>query len=104
MTALRALFVGGSGIIRSASTRLAVEQDRAHAAQPGHHDPRGPGRRRARVRRRPGLVPDFVCTIPFERGAQEIVDWHDADPSHRVVDPHHDALMDALVARWRVGG
>ena len=51
-----------------------------------------------------GLVPDFVCTVPFERGAREIVDWHDAEESRRVLDPHHDALMDALVERWRVGG
>ena len=26
------------------------------------------------------------ATIPFEQGAREIVDWHDADPARQVVD------------------
>ncbi len=49
------------------------------------------------------LVPDFAATIPFERGAREIVDWHDADPARRRVDARLDALMDDLEARFRVG-
>lgn len=48
------------------------------------------------------LVPDFATTIRFEQGAREIVDWHDADPARRVVDARLDALMDDLVARFRV--
>ena len=48
------------------------------------------------------LAPDFVCRVPFEQGAREIVDWYDADPARRVVDPHHDQLVDQLVERWRV--
>ncbi len=48
------------------------------------------------------VVPDFVATIPFEQGAREIVAWHDEDPARRVVDPHHDRLMDELVERFRV--
>ena len=47
------------------------------------------------------LVPDFATTIRFERGAREIVAWHDEDPRRRVVDPAVDALMDRLVERWR---
>lgn len=49
------------------------------------------------------LVPEFATTIRFEQGAREIVDWHDADPARRVVDARMDALMDDLVARFRVG-
>ncbi len=49
------------------------------------------------------LVPDFATTIRFEQGAREIVDWHDADPARRAVDARLDALMDDLVARFRVG-
>lgn len=49
------------------------------------------------------LVPDFSTTIRFEQGAREIVDWHDADPARRVVDARLDAVMDDLVARFRVG-
>jgi hypothetical protein len=49
------------------------------------------------------LVPEFATTIRFEQGAREIVDWFDADPARRVVDARLDALMDDLVARFRVG-
>lgn len=49
------------------------------------------------------LVPDFAATIPFEQGAREIVEWHDADPARRTVDARMDAVMDDLVARFRVG-
>ncbi|MBW0253764.1 SDR family oxidoreductase [Cellulomonas sp. PS-H5] len=49
------------------------------------------------------LVPEFATTIRFEQGAREIVDWHDADPARRAVDARLDAVMDDLVARFRVG-
>ena len=49
------------------------------------------------------VVPDFVATIPFEQGAREIVAWYDEDPSRKVLDAHHDGLMDELVERFRVG-
>lgn len=48
------------------------------------------------------LVPEFATTIRFEQGAREIVDWFDADPARRVVDARLDAVMDDLVARFRV--
>jgi nucleoside-diphosphate-sugar epimerase len=44
------------------------------------------------------LVPGFVATVPFWRGAQEIVAWHDEDPERRRVDARMDALMDRLAA------
>ncbi|KGM08688.1 SDR family oxidoreductase [Cellulomonas bogoriensis] len=47
------------------------------------------------------VVPDFVATVPFHRGAREIVSWYDADPARRVVDGAMDALMDRLVERFR---
>ncbi len=47
------------------------------------------------------LVPGWRATVPFARGAAEIVDWFDADPSRRSVDGRMDALMDELVARHR---
>ena len=43
-------------------------------------------------------VPGYTATIPFARGAREIVAWHDADPARRQVDPRVDALIDRLVA------
>lgn len=47
------------------------------------------------------LVPDFVCRVPFARGAEEIVAWHDANPDSRKIDPEVDALMDALISTYR---
>jgi len=48
------------------------------------------------------VVPDYVATVPFEQGAREIVAWYDADPARRRVDARLDAVMDDLVARFRV--
>ncbi|KRF27235.1 SDR family oxidoreductase [Phycicoccus sp. Soil802] len=49
-----------------------------------------------------GLVRGWQAVVPFRQGAQEIVDWHDADPARRVVDADLDALYDRLVAAHRV--
>jgi nucleoside-diphosphate-sugar epimerase len=49
------------------------------------------------------LVPDYVASIPFVRGAREILDWYEADPSRQQVDAEIDATMDRLVERYRVG-
>jgi nucleoside-diphosphate-sugar epimerase len=46
------------------------------------------------------LVPEYNAVIPFWRGAQEIVEWHDADASHRVVDAQLDAAFDRLIDRY----
>ncbi|MET0886030.1 MAG: NAD-dependent epimerase/dehydratase family protein [Mycetocola sp.] len=45
------------------------------------------------------LVPEFGQRTLFTEGAQEIVDWFDADASRRVVDPELDALFDRLTGR-----
>ena len=41
------------------------------------------------------VVPDFVASIPFAEGARQIIQWYDADPRRRQVDPgfrgHHRA-------------
>jgi nucleoside-diphosphate-sugar epimerase len=44
------------------------------------------------------LVPEFVATMPFWRGAREIVEWYDASEERRVVDPGLNAKLDALAA------
>jgi nucleoside-diphosphate-sugar epimerase len=48
----------------------------------------------AKIRR---FVPDFNPLIPFERGAQEIMDWYDENPAWQVVEPFIDDLQDRLV-------
>jgi nucleoside-diphosphate-sugar epimerase len=46
------------------------------------------------------LVPDFVCNIPFSRGAEEILAWYDADPTRKVIDPEVDAQIDRILATY----
>lgn len=47
------------------------------------------------------IVPDYAATIPFSRGAAEIMAWYDADPARQVVDKALDRQMDELVAAYR---
>ena len=46
------------------------------------------------------FVPDFAPSIPFSRGAEEIMAWYDADPARQRVDARLDALMDELIGKW----
>ncbi|MGQ7297501.1 SDR family oxidoreductase [Quadrisphaera sp. KR29] len=48
------------------------------------------------------LAPGWRAVVPFERGAEEIVAWHDEDASRRTVDERWDAVVDGLVERFRV--
>jgi nucleoside-diphosphate-sugar epimerase len=48
----------------------------------------------SKVRR---LVPEFQPKIPFWQGAQEIINWYDADPSRQKVVPHVDSVQDQIV-------
>jgi nucleoside-diphosphate-sugar epimerase len=43
------------------------------------------------------LVPDFCATIPFARGAVEIVNWYQADASRRKIDPSINQLYDRMI-------
>ena len=46
-------------------------------------------------------VPGYVATIPFARGAEEMMAWFDADPARQVVDAKLDRLMDDIIAAQR---
>lgn len=46
------------------------------------------------------LVPDFVATIPFWQGAQEIIAWYDGDPARQVINPAFNQTLDDLIARY----
>jgi nucleoside-diphosphate-sugar epimerase len=48
------------------------------------------------------VVPDYCATIPFEQGAREIVAWYDEEPARQQADRRLDAVMDKLVATYRV--
>jgi nucleoside-diphosphate-sugar epimerase len=49
------------------------------------------------------LVPGWAATVPFWRGAREIIAWHDADASRRLVDREIDATIDQLIAELSPG-
>jgi nucleoside-diphosphate-sugar epimerase len=42
-------------------------------------------------------VPDFACTIPFSRGAREIMEWFDADPSRQVINKEFDEKVERMI-------
>ena len=42
-------------------------------------------------------VPEFVCSIPFEQGAKEILAWYDANPERKKVDEHYNKLTERLI-------
>lgn len=46
------------------------------------------------------LVPDFICTTPFYRGAEEIVAWYNADPARRKVDADFNEVCDRIIAKF----
>lgn len=43
------------------------------------------------------IVPDFIATIPFCSGVDEIMAWYDADPARQIVDEKADQLMDRII-------
>ncbi len=43
------------------------------------------------------VVPGWAASIPFSRGAREIIDFYDGEASRRRVDAEADAAMDTLV-------
>ncbi len=45
-------------------------------------------------------VPDFHATIPFARGAEEVVAWYDASPERREITGDLDAAMERLLVRY----
>jgi nucleoside-diphosphate-sugar epimerase len=44
------------------------------------------------------VVPDYTATIPFARGAEEVMAWYDADPARRQVNEGLNGLMDEIIA------
>jgi nucleoside-diphosphate-sugar epimerase len=47
------------------------------------------------------VVPDYAATIPFARGAAEIMAWYDADPARQAVDEALDRTMDEIISAYR---
>jgi nucleoside-diphosphate-sugar epimerase len=47
------------------------------------------------------LVPDFAATIPFARGAEEIIDWYNADPVRRKIDAGFESVYERILAAYQ---
>ncbi|MDR2962561.1 MAG: NAD-dependent epimerase/dehydratase family protein [Bacteroidales bacterium] len=43
------------------------------------------------------FVPDFKCSIPFEQGVHEIVQWHAKNPQYQTIDNEINELFNTLV-------
>ena len=47
------------------------------------------------------VVPEYVATTPFWKGAREIIDWYDESADRRVVNEELNAQLDGLIAAQR---
>ena len=45
-----------------------------------------------------GLVPEFICTVPFSHGARQVLRWFDDNPEQQRVDEDLNATFDRLIA------
>ncbi|HZD56718.1 MAG TPA: SDR family oxidoreductase [Anaerolineales bacterium] len=46
------------------------------------------------------IVPDFVATTPFARGAEEIIAWYEEDLARQRVDQQFDHLLDRIISAY----
>jgi nucleoside-diphosphate-sugar epimerase len=44
------------------------------------------------------VVPGWSATIPYHKGAEEVLNWYLADPARQVVDPAFNAVTDRIIA------
>ena len=49
------------------------------------------------------LVPGFTATIPFYRGAAEIIAWYENHPEAQIVDEKLNQRMDTIIAAYESG-
>jgi nucleoside-diphosphate-sugar epimerase len=99
MGKLRVLFIGGSGVISSACSRVAVESGvELFVLNRGRSTtrplPPGVTMLQADIRE-PRTVREVIKDLDFD----SVVDWV-ADPARQVTDASLDAVMDKLAATW----
>lgn len=46
------------------------------------------------------LVPDFSASIPYSRGAEEVIAWYNADPARRKINEEFDRVCDRMIASY----
>ena len=47
------------------------------------------------------VVPEFLATIPFSRGAKEIINWYDEQPSRQIIDIDFNTLTDRIISEYK---
>jgi nucleoside-diphosphate-sugar epimerase len=50
------------------------------------------------------FAPGFRAAIPYHEGLRKSLEWYDADPARKVVNPAADAEIESLLAVWRAAG
>jgi hypothetical protein len=73
---MRVLFIGGTGNISAACSRLCLERGME-------------------------VVPDYVARIPFHAGARKTLAWFEADPARQRIVDETNQTMDRYIAAWR---
>jgi len=43
------------------------------------------------------LVPEFICTTPFEKGIYEVVEWYKQNPQFQIVNKDIDEAFDLMI-------
>jgi hypothetical protein len=123
MTALRVLFIGGSGVISSACSQwnqittilanvagvqpeiVQVPSDAIAAADPAWGEALLGDRAHSMIfdnSKLRGVLPDYAASITLEQAAREIVDWHDGDSDRQQVDGGLNMVMDQLAEQLGV--
>ncbi|QQS36624.1 MAG: SDR family oxidoreductase [Ignavibacteriales bacterium] len=46
------------------------------------------------------FVPEFEATILFAQGAEDIMNWYNADPSRQIIDEGLNHLMDKIISKF----
>ena len=46
------------------------------------------------------IVPEFVATIPFTQGAEEIINWYAANPDQQIIDAALNQTIDKIIREY----
>ena len=85
-----------SALVHLPSDSIAADDADVGRCPAGRQGPQ----RDLRQRKIKRIVPDFAATIPYSRGAEEVMAWFDADPARQVVDERLNRLMDTMIAAY----
>lgn len=48
------------------------------------------------------IVPDFICSIPFENGCDEIAEWYKSDRNRQITDVRLDCMFDEMISDYKI--